>query len=511
MAINNRTTNTLKNIGFGFISKIVNLILPFIIRTVIIYKLGAEYTGLSSLFTSILQVLSVTELGFSSAIVYNLYKPISEGSKSDICEWLTLYRWVYHRVGWIILFAGLILTFFLNLVIKGDYPNDINIYVLFLIYLMNTVISYFAFSYKNVLLIGYQRRDILSNIEMAVSILRSVIQIIILVLFQNYYFFVMLIPLSTIILNIIVEIVTRVKFPDLVCGNFVDKNRLKLISKQVTGVAIGRISLIARNSFDSIILSAVCGLTTVVVYSNYYFIFNAVGQILGVIISSMVASIGNSLVTESLQKNYEDHNKFDFIYMWIVGWCTICLFCLYQPFMKMWVGAELVAPNSTMYLFCIYFYVNQLAQIRSAYSEAAGLWWKFRYIVIAEMIANVVLNFVLGFYFEMNGILIATIVTSFFSSFVGISIIVFRDFFKKRYTGFFLNNLFYFCSTALALCITYFIIRHVYVEGLVGLLLKVIICGVSPNIVYSVIYLCIPRYKNIILWGIKNVSIIKCL
>ena len=144
----NRTKNTIWNILWGVLNKIINIVLPFISRTVVIYILGSEYIGLSSLFTSILQVLNLAELGVSSAIVFSMYKPIAEDDDKTICALMNLYRKLYRIIGCIILAIGIMLMPFLDHFIKGTYPGDINIYILYLLYLSNTVIGYFIFAYK---------------------------------------------------------------------------------------------------------------------------------------------------------------------------------------------------------------------------------------------------------------------------------------------------------------------------------------------------------------------------
>lgn len=503
-----RTKNTIRNMSAGIVSKFLSLIIPFIIRTIVLHELGANYVGISSLFSSILQVLSVAELGFSSAIVFSLYKPIAENDIEEVCEWLTLYKKVYYIVGTIVLLGGVAVLPMLPSLINGGYPENLNIYLLYGIYLINTVLSYFVYSYKRVILIAYQRRDILSNIELVISILRSAIQIIILIVYKNYYLYIILLPIFTLVTNIVVNLATKKYWPEIICKQKINKIKIGLIKDQVKGVAIGKFSLVARNAFDSIILSVTCGLTAVTIYSNYYFVFSSIGAILAVINLAMSASVGNSLVTESLQKNYYDHNKFDFYYMWIAGWCATCLFCLYQPFMEIWVGTSLVAPFKTMILFVIYFYINQLAQIRSIYSEAAGLWWNFRYITLGEMIANILLNFILGFFFEMNGILLATIITAFFSSFIGLTIITFKTFFKITPMRYYFNNFIYMCVTSIAIYITYNICNLINM-GLIGFILKTCICAFVPNVVYLIIYLCVPGYRHYLLEMIKSILIKK--
>ena len=150
--MSNKLRNTQRNIFFGFLNKIVTMLFPFVVRSIIIVKLGMEYVGLNSLFASILQVLSLAELGFGSAIVFSMYKPIANNDRAEIGALLNLYRKTYHIMGGIILCIGVLLVPFLNNFISGGYPADINIQILYLIYLLNTISSYFLYAYKQSLL-----------------------------------------------------------------------------------------------------------------------------------------------------------------------------------------------------------------------------------------------------------------------------------------------------------------------------------------------------------------------
>lgn len=505
----NRTQNTKRNIIAGLVTRILELVLPFIIRTIIIMKLGAEYTGLNSLFSSILQVLSVAELGFSSAITFALYAPVANDDFDAIRELLSLYRKIYRIVGSIILISGLLVCPFLKCLIHGSYPSDINIYILYLIYLSNTVISYYAFGYKNVILSVNQRNDIISNIASGISLLRGAIQITVLMLTNSFYLYIIFLPIFTLVSNILVSVMANKMFPEYYC---VKKNtiyKLADISEQIKGVAIGRLSLVSRNAFDSIILSAVLGLTVSAIYSNYYYVFSAVSMMLVVILTGMSASVGNTLVLDGPDKVYKDHEKFDFYYEFLVAIATTSLFCLYQPFMRIWVGENLMFSNSTMILFCIYFYVNQLSQVRSVYSEAAGIWWKFKWITIGEMACNLLLNFVLGINFGVNGILFATIITAFVSSFILLSKITFETIFLKSPISYYLSNLKYAIITVLGSLLVGIIVKRIEVIGWGSLIVKCIVTVVAACGFYLTVYILVPRTRGYVLSGISQIISIR--
>ena len=195
--------------------------------------------------------------------------------------------------------------------------------------------------------------------------------------------------------------------------------------------------------------------------------------------------------------------------MWIVGWCTVCLFVLYQPFMRLWVGERLTSSFLTMVLFCIYFYINRLSEVRALYSEAAGLWWKFRYVTIAEMIANFLLNIILGYFFQMNGILIATIITATLSSYIFITIITFKEYFQNKPFLYYLSNSFYMLVVFFVAVITYYICNNIISiinieNAYIGLIIRLFICIVVPNTLFLLIYYSLPRFRGYINSVIKR-------
>ena len=195
--------NAKRNSIWGIIFRIVVIIFPFAIRTIIIKKIGTDYLGLSSLFTSILNLLNLTELGVGTAIVYSMYEPLAKDDDKKICALMNLYKKIYRIIGLIVLIIGLIIIPFIKNLITGQVPNDINIYYLFFIYLANTVLSYWLFAYKVCIIQIHQRVDIATKINILVYILTYSIQIIILISIKNYYLYTLMLPLSTILYNIL--------------------------------------------------------------------------------------------------------------------------------------------------------------------------------------------------------------------------------------------------------------------------------------------------------------------
>ena len=181
------TRNASRNIAWGIIERIFSILLPFITRTILIKILGAEYLGLNSLFTSILSVLSISELGIGTAIVFSMYKPIAEDDKDTICALLNIYRKIYIAIGSVILILGLAILPFLPKLIKGDVPADVNLYILYGIHLFDTVIGYYLFSYKAAIFSAHQRNDLISKRGAIINLIGSGLRIALLLYYKQYY------------------------------------------------------------------------------------------------------------------------------------------------------------------------------------------------------------------------------------------------------------------------------------------------------------------------------------
>lgn len=487
----NRTKNSVRNIIWGFLQKIVAIIGPFAVRTVLIYKLGAEYSGLNSLFTSILSILSLTELGFSNAIVYSMYKPVAERDTKTINAFLNIYKKIYRLIGLIIFLLGLALLPLLRYLISKDMPQDVNLYVLYLVFLINTTLSYLLFAYKTSVLSAYQREDLISKNIILVNICTYALQILSVLFFSNYYYYVLILPISTVVLNFANKRVADKNFPEIHCEGFISQVEKEELKKRVVGLTIWKVGAATRNTFDSVVISMYYGLTTVAIYNNYFYIINGINTIFAVISTSITAGVGNKIASASSEENYRDLEKFHFIYMWISGMATVLLLCDFQPFMHIWMGEKLMFSNFTMVLFCYYFWMMKQGDMNSVYYQAAGLWWQGKWRSIVEAAINISLNLLLGFFWGVNGIIVATIVAYTAIYFYGPKFVYIYYFRNGKLKDFYLSNLKSFLIVFLAGGASYFIcyqINYFLNSAFFSILMNSIVCILLYNTIFIIIY-----------------------
>lgn len=487
-----RIQNAKRNMAVGFINKVVTIVSPFLVRTVLIHTLSVEYVGISGLFSSILQMLSMADLGFASAIVYSMYKPIAEGDDKAVGALINFYKKIYRIIGAIIFVLGIVLLPFLNGMVNGEYPSNVNIHIVYLIYLINSVVSYLMFSYKRSLLIAYQRRDVADTIQAICKLGLSIIQIASLILVKSYYAYVVFIPISSVADNLICAWRTKKMFPHINSRGTVPSSIKSDIIEKTKGLLIYRICGMTRNALDNFFLSMFYGLTVVGIYNNYYYIMNSIRLFVDICTQSISAGIGNSVATDSVEKNYKNLNVFTFIYEWICGWCTVCLLCLYQPFMQIWVGEDNMFSFGVVVSLCIYFYVWTAGDIRSQYTDASGLWCKEKKRAVVETISNVILNYVLTVNLGVIGVVLATAISILFVGLPWSNKIVFDCYFKNHSCNkYMLNQGIYALMTIVCCFVTYSICMIVPCSGFLSLISRGIICIFVPNICYMVL-----SYKN---------------
>lgn len=469
----NRKTRSIHNVIWAISYKLVSILAPFITRTVLIYSLGVEYLGISSLFSSILQLLNLVELGFGSAVTFSMYKPIAENNTQMVAGLLNYFKKVYRIIGVVLLIIGLCLVPFLDYLIEGSVPDDIDIRVVYLLYLANTVLSYWLFAYKNSLLNAYQRNDVLSKVLIVIAPCKCVLQCVFLIFIRSFYLFVAVIPLMTFIYNCCSAWLARKLFPEYTSKElrqaFPGVMTRKDIRKRVFGLMINRVCATTRDGCDSVVISAFLGLAMVGSYSNYFLILSSVLGILETVGPAITASIGNSIVLESKEKNFSDFRRFIFIYMLPSGVCVACLLCLYQSFMYIWVGEGLMLSNVIVILLCIYFYVRTMGDIRAIYVDATGIWWEQRWRCVWETVANLVLSLVLVQFIGLAGVCLATILSLFFINFCYGSHLLFKYYFDLKRAGTYYRDHALYFLVVLAVCVVTYVVLMWFPDG--GILL----------------------------------------
>ncbi len=427
----NVVRNFVNNFIFGFLYKILSILFPFFIRTIMIKKLGTEYSGINSLFTAVLQALNLAELGFGSAMVFNMYAAVAANDTDKLCAYMNFYRKVYRIIGATVLFMGLLLAPFIKYIIKGSYPTDINIYYVYFIFLIDTVFSYWMYAYKNSIALAYQRTDIESKAMAVTQMLLSVMQLLVLSVFVSFYAYVIAIPIATIVKNLLISHEIDKNFPDIKAEGELDESEKKAVFNSIKGLFGHQIAFTVVNSVDNIVLTALLGLHEQTIYNNYYIIFSSVMAVLTILFKSIQAGIGNDIIVNS-KYSFPNFRKFRLFVFIIVELSCACLFTMTQPFMKLWMGNKLMLSKLSVCVFCLGFYIVQIRKVITTYKNAAGIWNKDLIKPYIVIIVDLLIDIILVKRIGSIGAMISTIVSMGIVALPWETVVLYNSLFSKK-------------------------------------------------------------------------------
>ena len=393
----------------------IKLLFPFLNRTLFLCLLGPEYLGLNGLFTSILGVLMLAELGFGTAIVCSMYKPVADDRRELICAYLGFYRTVYRWMGAVIFFGGLALLPFLDRLVHGTVPPEIDLHVLYVIHLVNTAVSYFLFAYRGVVLDAHHRNDVVTNIRTGVSVAQYVAVFLILLVTRNYYHYVLATVVFTVAQNVLLVTASRRLFPDIEPRGSLPLEMRRRVVSDVKSIFMHKVGSVITNSTDNLVISAFLGLVAVATYGNYYYVLTAVGGLVAIVYSSITGGFGNKIYTETKAENFRLFMKMNRLTVIVATWCAAMMTALYQPFIVIWTqgDAALVRHALTPALMVFYFYMMQARQTLLAFKSAAGIWredrWKPIVAGAVNLGANILLVVTLPESYKLDGVIFSTI------------------------------------------------------------------------------------------------------
>ncbi|MCM1103041.1 MAG: hypothetical protein NC409_02950 [Clostridium sp.] len=480
------------------ILNVIAMIFPFLIRTMMIHYLGSECLGLNSLCVSVLYVLNAAEFGLTDAMVYRLYKPIATNNSDEVCKLLGQYRTVYCAIGSAILFAGLIITPFLGQMISGEKPENVNIYVVFLGYLLNSVFSYTPLAYRKLILLADQHKDYEAMVNSICLVCTYILQMVCIVR-GNYYAYVILLSLCSVMFNALIYYMTQKKYPQYVCrkGEHGKAQALWEIGKDMLGVGIYRLRDISRNACDSIIISKMMGLVSVADYQNYYSVLVIPITIRRIFVGAVTPSLGNYIALQERDNNYLVYKELVFLQLFVSGWFAVCYFCLIQDFIVIWIGEEYLLSVAAAFLMSFYSYLLGITDTFKMIRETAGIWNQGKKFVVLEMAGNLLLNVIMGYFWGIEGVVSATIVTIMFLGIPFEGRIVIKKYFKQTGTEYFrivAKNMAWMAGSGLAIFMLYLVMPDSFAWKFA---MKVLACLMIPPLLFLVVMHHTEEFRSV--------------
>ena len=406
---NSRLKNSALNFASGILGRMLSLLLNFAVRTAFIYCLDEAYLGVNGLYSNILTVLSLAELGFGSAMVYRMYAPVAAKNDQKTAALLHFYRQIYQIVGAVIFLLGLCVIPFMDYIIK-DKPNVPGLTLYYVLFLLNTVCSYWFASYKGSVFSADQKDYIKTTTQNVVSILQAVLQIILLLIFRKYFSYLLVQLGCNIFLNLYVAHLVNKRYPGLRAWRSarLSREERRQIGKDAEALVLTRLGHVVLNGTDNIIISAVVGVLWVGRLSNYALICDSITSMLCQITSAITGSLGNFFATEDRHAGYALFKKIDFLNFWLYGFSFLALALLLDPFVQLWVGERFLLGLPVSVAIALNFLVAGYMNTLWVFRSTLGLFKQGKLRPVFVALLNIVFSILLGKLWGVFGVLIAT-------------------------------------------------------------------------------------------------------
>lgn len=498
-----RTEYSILNIVTGLGGYVVNTILGLVCRMVFTRTLSADYLGISGLFTNILTMLSLAELGIGSAIVYALYKPLAINDREKIASLVKFYGKCYQIIGIVVGVIGIVIMPFLDLLIKQQPAIKESLYLIYGIYLFNTASSYF-FSYRGSLIMAAQQNYIVIGVNYLITICQSILQVIWLFMTHEYIGYLIIQAIGTLVYNFTISYIAKKKFPYITAKDIkpLEKEEKNNLIKNVRALVIWKLSGLLVNSTDNIIITYFSGLATVGLSSNYTLLSGTLNSLINQLFNGVTASVGNLNAIESKEKKLSTFYFLNLANYWLFGWAAIGLFVMSSDLVKLLFGDSYTLPLNIPFVIALNFYMVGMQNAIWTFKNTLGLFRPGRYLLILTAGINLVCSIWLGKMWGLFGILLATAISRVFTNTWYDPYAVFKYGFKESVLPYYLKYVFYTVILVITGVICYVICSLVNFSAWVNVFLKFIICCVIPNLIF---FLCFCRTSE---FGyFKNLSI----
>ena len=481
-----RTEKVKRNVATSVCLQILKIVLSFVGRMIFAKMLGATYLGINGLFSNILTVLSVADLGMTAAMMYSLYKPLADGDNEKVSAYVKFYGNIYNVIAIVVAVLGVAVMPFLHFIV--NLPEEIGgIYYYYLLMLTNLVISYLFLS-RITLLHADQKSYVVNCIDMGQQCLVFLAQILVLIFAKSFILYLIVAIAGTFAADIIKSKIAKNKYYVVSDNIKIGKVEKRELARNIKDVFLYRFGGVIQSNTDNILTSVFVGTVAVGYFSNYTMVVLAITGLANMVFMALKSSIGNYNVKTSIVEQEKMFYVFEDYNYLLIAFCSVCFYVLFPDFITICFGKEYLLEPITVIFIILNFYTSNIRQNLWVYRETTGLFSKVKYVTFVTAIINLFLSIIGGYFFGITGIVGATVISRMLYAWWKEPVVIFRDYFKTSPKNYFLGYLMkigYACAIAYALSIVsqFIVFDNIVVQGFARAFVTIILATIA---------ICIP-------------------
>lgn len=484
-----RTENSIRNSTVALTGQAITILMSFLVRTAFIKLLDVSYLGINGLFSNILSLLSLSELGFATAITYALYEPIANDNREKITALMRLFKKVYWCVGVFVFIVGCLFIPWLDFFVgdTSQLPEGLPaLWVIYILFLSDTAVSYF-FTYKRTLVIASQNGHINTLNTLMFNVIKNVTQLITLLFWKSYLFYLLIQIICTVSSNVLISRKADRLFPYLNQYKTakLDSATLSRIKKNVFGMSSHKLGAVIVNGTDNILITRFAGIVTTGIYSNYYLLTSTIRTMYLQCLSPITASVGNLLAEANAEKIKTHFYNVFFVNAYIAIFSTTCLSSLMSPFISLMWGTQYTLDRIMVYAISLNFYLSCMRTTLSIFMDADGLFWELRWKSVVESIVNLVASIIFAGPLKLGllGVILGTTVSTVVTNLWWEPYEIYKHILNERLSAYFIQYLRYTAILLLSI-VASSVICNSMEDTLIMFMVKCIVAFSVPNIIF---------------------------
>lgn len=487
---------------YGTGASLMQSIFPFISRTVFIYVLGEAYLGINGLFSSILSVLSLAELGIGNVVIFSLYKPLAENDTERLSSYIAFYKTVYRLIAAVVFAVGMALVPFIPHLVK--LPENIDhLYLYYILYVINSALSY-LYVYKTSIINADQKQYVVSIYTTVAMALMHIAQCVVLIIFRNFTAYLVIQVIFTFAQNYALsrkaDKLYKLDYKAAVPLSKAEKKEILGKTKAMLSYKLGGVFL---NSTASIYISTLVNTVIVGHYNNYTILENFLNKFINIVYNALNASVGNLNATAGEEKKKSVFNALMLMFGYIASVALAGYFVVSSKVIEVWVGRSYCIETLAVFALALRFYMPIILYPIWMYRNSTGLFEETKGILIYAGILNVILSYFLGKQMGLAGILLSASIARLLTSFWYEPVVLYKRIFAhSRVSEYFLNVGFSILCVLMTgvccWCAEEFLLKGVWLS----IIFEVFICIAVPSVLYFVRY----RKKDAFIYLVETVK-----
>jgi O-antigen/teichoic acid export membrane protein len=433
-----RTQNSVRNLVVGLASRLLQVVLQFVLRFIFIRELGTALLGLNSLLTSLLGVLAMVDLGFGTAVVYSMYRPLRDGDEPRIAALVAYYKKVYTWIGVIVTILGAAFTPFLKIVVNLPEWDDAY-YAYYALALAGTASTYF-FAHRVALLNADQKMYVVQRATAVATIVRAVIQGAALLLWHSFVAYLVIQIAASLVLNVCLAVDASRRYPFLKRAPQLDSAEKSTIHSNMKYLAVYKIAGAVLTQTDAVLISILVGTLAVGYFSNYLVIITSLNTLLIIIVQAVTAGVGHLNASGDLNAQRGVFFEFLLVTGWAFGFAAVLFVLLANDFVVLWLGPGFTLSTVTVVAIALPFFMVGLQRPVIVYRETTGIFRQTAWMIAVTAVVNIGLSIAFGRVWGMTGILLATPLARLVTNTWYDPVVLFRERFNRSAAAFFARS-----------------------------------------------------------------------